>query len=78
MSKIKIPPYCIIMPFELIHLPRGGVQLKRLKDNVIINTLFKTRQSAINAGMNFMRFRGEEPILKGNRILNKKKSKFIT
>ena len=66
------------MPFELVHLPRGGVQLKRLKDNIVVKTIFKTRQSAINAGMNFMRFRGEEPYVKGNRILNKKKSKFIT
>jgi len=78
MPKIKIPPYCIVMPFELVFLPRGGVQLKRLKDNVVINKLFKTKQSAINAGMNFMRYRGEEPYVKGNRILNKKKSKFIT
>jgi len=34
---------------------------------------FKTKESAISAGKNYMRFRREEPILKGNRILNKKK-----
>ena len=34
---------------------------------------FKTKESAISAGKNYMRFRREEPILKGNRILNRKK-----
>lgn len=60
------------MPFELVHLPKGGIQLKRIKDKTVIPIIYKTRQSALNAGMNFMRYRGEEPVVKGNRILNKK------
>ena len=66
------------MPFELLYLPRGGIQLRRINDKTVINKIYKTKQSALNAGMNFMRYRGEEPYVKGNKILNKKKSKYIT
>lgn len=32
---------------------------------------FKTKETAISAGKNYMRYKKEEPIIKGNRILNK-------
>ena len=41
------------------------------KEYVKVN--FKTRESAISAGKNYMRYRKEEPILKGNMLINKKK-----
>lgn len=43
------------------------------KEYVKVN--FKTKESAISAGKNYMRYRKEEPILKGNRLINKKKKK---
>jgi hypothetical protein len=33
---------------------------------------YKSKQSAINAGKQFMKYRGEKPIVKGNKIINKK------
>jgi len=41
------------------------------KEYVKVN--FKTRESAIKSGMNYMKYRKEEPILKGNKLINKKK-----
>jgi len=32
---------------------------------------FKTKETAISAGKNYMRYRKEVPILKGNRLINK-------
>ena len=36
---------------------------------------YKSKESAINAGKNFMRYRKEVPIVKGNKILPKNKKK---
>tara|TARA_R100000935_G_scaffold39711_1_gene61174 strand:- start:152 stop:340 length:189 start_codon:yes stop_codon:yes gene_type:complete len=43
------------------------------KEYVKVN--FKTRESAIKSGINYMSYRGEKPILKGNKLINKKKNK---
>ncbi len=37
-------------------------------------TGYKTKDTAVKAGMNFMRYRKENPVLVGNKILNKKKN----
>lgn len=40
------------------------------KEYVKVN--FKTKETAISAGKNYMRYRKEEPILKGNMLINKR------
>lgn len=40
------------------------------KEYVKVN--FKTKETAISAGKNYMRYRKEEPILKGNKIIPKR------
>ena len=59
------------MPFQVKKVD-GGYRLWRIKSKTFAKPLFKTRESAINQGKNFMRYRGETPIVKGNKILNKK------
>jgi hypothetical protein len=39
----------------------------------MLKTKYKSKQSAINSGKNFMRFRNEKPVVKGSKILNSKK-----
>jgi len=46
-------------------------KLFNLTKKEYVNKNFKTKETAIKSGMNYMRYRREEPILKGNRILNK-------
>ena len=41
----------------------------------LVNTRFKSKETAINQGMNYMRFRKEKPIVRGNKILDSKKIK---
>jgi len=59
------------MPF-LIKNVDGKWKLYNIMKKVYVKTSYKTRDSAIRAGMNFMRYKGEEPYLSGNRILAKK------
>ena len=47
---------------------RKGKRVKRKT-----KTKYKSKQSAINSGKNFMRFRNEKPVVKGSKILNSKK-----
>ena len=46
-------------------------KLFNLTKKEYVNKNFKTRESAIKSGFNYMSYRGEKPILKGSRILNK-------
>jgi len=60
------------MPYQ-IKKEDDSYYLYKLKDGTRINKKFKSKQSAVNMGFQFMRYRKEEPYLKGNKILNKKK-----
>ena len=60
------------MPYQIKKI-NGKYRLYKKSKDKYVNVQYKTRQSAINAGMNFMRYRGEIPILVGNRIVSKKK-----
>ena len=44
------------MPFSVKKVP-GGYKLFNTDKKVFVNVLYKTRQSAKNAGNNFMRYR---------------------
>jgi hypothetical protein len=48
-------------------------QLFNLSQKRLVNVKFKSKESAINQAQNWMRFRKEKPIVKGNRILNANK-----
>lgn len=67
------------MPYQIKYFKSGehGVErphymIYNLKKKQLVNKHYKTKQAAINAGFNFMKYRKEEPILQGNKILNKK------
>jgi len=46
--------------------------LWRIKQKTYVKKTFNSKQSAINAGKAYMRYRGEKPYLSGNKLLNKK------
>ena len=60
------------MPYK-VEKKDNVYKLFNLTKKEYVNKNFKTRESAIKSGFNYMKYRKEEPILKGNRILNKKK-----
>jgi len=59
------------MPFLIQKQIDNTYRLKR-NDGTYIKAKYKTKQSAINAGLNFMRYRKEIGIVKGNKIIAKK------
>ena len=60
------------MPYKIVQDDKH-FHLINMKTNKMIKTKYNSKQSAINSGKNFMRFRNENPIVKGNKILNSKK-----
>lgn len=58
------------MPFQ-VEKKNNFYQLKKLKEGTYAKSKFKTRESAINQAKNWMRYRKEVPVVKGNRILKK-------
>lgn len=61
------------MPYQVIKNKNDKYQLKKLKDNKTIKTQFQSKEKAINQAKNWMLYRKEKPIVKGNKILNKNK-----
>jgi len=59
------------MPFLIIK-KNDKYLLKNIKKNTIVKKEFKSKETAVNAGFNYMKYRKEKPVLKGNKILNKK------
>ena len=59
------------MPY-LIKKVGKKYQLYNKTKKTLVKTLYKSKQSAINAGLNFMRFRKEKGVVKGNNINVKK------
>ena len=62
------------MPYEVKKIG-NRFQLFNLNTKRLLMVRFKTKESSINQGKNWIRFRKEKPIVKGNRILNSKKIK---
>ena len=60
------------MPYKIVQDGKH-FHLVNLKTNQMLKTKYKSKQSAINSGKNFMRFRNEKPVVKGSKILNSKK-----
>ncbi len=60
------------MPYEVRKI-KDKFKLYNLHKKKYVNVNYKTKQSALNAGKNFMKYRKEKPVVKGNTITNKKK-----
>lgn len=57
------------MPFQVIEQPNGKYRLFNLHKKQYAKPLFNSKQTAISAGQNFMRYRGEKSKVVGNKIL---------
>jgi len=60
------------MPYQVKKVGKYW-KLWKIKEKVFVKARFKSRETAISQAKNYMRYRKEEPIVKGNKILNKKK-----
>ncbi len=59
------------MPYEVKKVGKN-YKLFKPKEKKYVKTNYKSKQSALNAGVNFMKYRKENPVIRGNKILNKK------
>ena len=60
------------MPFE-IRKEGDKYKLYNLHKKIYVKKTFNSKETAISAGINYMKYRKEIPYVKGNRILSKKK-----
>ena len=58
------------MPFQIIQ--KDNIFRLKRNNGTYVKAKYKTKKSAINAGLNFMRYRKESGIVKGNKIIKKK------
>ena len=58
------------MPYQI---KKQGEKYKlwNISKKQFVNKEYKSKETAINAGKNFMRYRKEKPYVKGNKILAK-------
>lgn len=59
------------MPYEVKKVDQG-YKLWNISKKEYVNKTFRTRDTAISTGKNYMRYRKEKPYVKGNRILARK------
>ena len=45
-------------------------RLWNLKKKEFVNKVFNTKESAISTGINYMKYRKENPLVIGNKIIN--------
>tara|TARA_R110002012_G_scaffold316436_1_gene531384 strand:- start:6789 stop:6974 length:186 start_codon:yes stop_codon:yes gene_type:complete len=60
------------MPYQIKKVGKK-YKLYNLHKKQYVNKEFNSKESALSAGKNYMRYRKEIPVVKGNKILNKKK-----
>ena len=60
------------MPYQVKKVG-NKYKLYNLHKKQYVKVSFNTRESAIRQGKNFMRYRKEKPVLKGNKLVNKNK-----
>lgn len=58
------------MPFK-IEMRKNKWLLYNIQRKAYVPVQFKTKDSAIAAGMNYMKYRGEIPVVLGNMIIKK-------
>lgn len=56
------------MPFKIIKT-KEGYKLYNEKKRKYANMIFKTKETALSAGLNYMKYRGEIGKLVGNKII---------
>ena len=61
------------MPFQVFK-DGDKFKLKNLHTNVIVNKSFNSKETALQAGLNYMAYRGEKGVIKGNKILPNSKN----
>ena len=59
------------MPF-LVKKVGDKWKLWNIHKKIYTKVNFKSKETALKAGINYMKFRKEKPYVKGNRILKKK------
>jgi len=72
INKIFLSNILLIMPYQIKKVGKK-YKLYNLHKKVFVNKEFNSRESAISAGKNYMKYRKEKPVLVGNKILNKNK-----
>ena len=60
------------MPFQIRESPDGKFRLYNLHKKKYAKKIFKSRETAISQGLNWMRYRGEKGYVVGDKILHKK------
>ena len=60
------------MPYQIKKVG-SKYKLYNIKKKEFVNKTFNSKETAISAGKNYMRYRKEKPIVQGNKILNKNK-----
>tara|TARA_R100000278_G_scaffold120960_1_gene103938 strand:+ start:5093 stop:5272 length:180 start_codon:yes stop_codon:yes gene_type:complete len=58
------------MPYEVKKVGKN-YKLYKLKEKKYVKTNYKSKQSAINSAINFMNYRNENPVVRGNKIVSK-------
>ena len=58
------------MPYQVKKIGKT-YQLYNLEKKTFVNMKFRSKKAAISAGKNFMRYRNEVPVVKGDKILPK-------
>lgn len=58
------------MPYQVEKL-EDKYYLRNLHTNIYAKKAFKSKETAISQAKNWMRYRGENPIVQGNRIIKK-------
>lgn len=56
------------MPFQIIKKDNYFI-LKNINTNKIINKKFKSKETAIKSGLNYMKYSNEKGKVKGNKII---------
>jgi hypothetical protein len=59
------------MPYEIRKI-KDKYKLYNLHKKTYVNINYKSKATALSAGKNFMRYRKEKFVVKGNKILPKK------
>ena len=58
------------MPYQIKKI-NNKYKLYNMKKKEFVNKEFKTKESAVNAGINYGRYRKENLILKNNKLVKK-------
>jgi len=58
------------MPYKVINIGGTKYKLWNLNKRQFAPIVFNSKESALNQGVNWMRYRREQPVIVGNKIIN--------